>query len=1618
LLIPSPGYRYCGFDCLFLADKSPFLKRALKISGYVLLSLILLLLATVLLIQTDWAQNLILRQVTKRLSRDLNTEVSIKRISIGFFDKLNLEGALIRDQKKDTLLYAGRLQLQITDWFFLYDDIELEHIGLENAVVRMNRSDSVWNYQFIIDSLAPAQPNKPTKPSDLQLFLKTADLKNVYVEMKDGWLGTDMVGKIGSLELKAKEFNITRKKIFITSLILDKPSFYTLDYTGNRPDSLTPKKAPVVIKQGELRWNTEGWDILMDRFSVRDGELSFNQRTEREPLDYFDPAHITFSGLTGTIQNFSVHNDTLSGRIDLKAKERSGFTVNKLKADMKFEPTGMVFRNLDIQTPNSRLRDFYAMRYESFNRDMSHFLNSVRLEASLSNSQISTKDLAFFAPELKDVNKEIRISGKAVGTVENFTAKNLQLQYGKNSSLSGNLTMRGLPDINQTYIDLSSGNLRTTYADVQALIPALKKITEPDISKLEYIRFNGNFKGYVNNFATKGRLETALGNVTADIRMKIPAKGSPTYAGVVNTENFRLGTLLGQENIGSISFNGEVKGQGFETSGAVELKGVVRQIEFNNYNYQNVTLNGKLLRKEFTGTATVDDPNVRATLNGFFNLNDPKQPELNVTADIQRANLKPLNFTDQNLSVLGKFKVNFLGTNVDDFIGEASLFDVALTKNEEIYVFDTLHLYAMNIDENRQIELKNADISVIMNGKFRLSELPATLNNYLSTYYPTYFTKPSKPVLNQSFTLKADVENIDQYLRLLDPKLSGFDYSSVQAAVNTQEEIFQVNANIPLARYGKYSFQDLVVEGNGNNTNLKLQAKAGTIVVNDSLQFPSTSLEVQSAGDISDINFSTAANQTINSASLSARITHLSDGIKIQFHPSSIVLNEKTWRIDRDGELTISRSVVDASEIRVFNGEQEFLISSIPSEIGNSHDIVIQLRKVNLGDILPFVLQEPRIEGITSGEVTIEDPLNKLKVYVNAQTEQTRFENDSIGITTVNGYFDEKNSKVSFNLDSDNPNYIFNIDGGIDMSDSSNPVIDAYINLQDTRLSILETYLSAVFKKMDGQASGRIDIKGNANTPELIGKVKLRDAGVLVDYTQVYYKLDETEITFREGELDLGSISITDPLGNKGTVTGKMKHRFFQNMQFDFRANSSRMLVLNTNQTNNDLFYGKAIARVNFAFSGPQQNMKMYINGAPVDSSHITILTSGSSVQPGEVEYIVWRQYGREMNADSLKRSESNLSLDLDLATTNLLKMTVVLDPLTGDSITATGSGSLKILTGTNEATTMNGRFNIENGSYNFNFQDIFNKPFTVEAGSYISWTGDPYDADININARYLAEKVRMSTLYETGSTGGVSTANSDVLREISDVIVVCNLGGTLSAPTTNFEISLPSNSPVKNNPSVDNRLKTINRDQNEASKQSTYLIVFKSFAPQAAIVTSDMNQELLNNTISGVINAILSSSVQNFFYKLFGSSVDVNFNYSRISSDPTTGTGSTSTSSTNPNYRENVSLEFIKSLVNNRLIITFGSDFNFNAVGASATVSNQSFLFLPDVTLEYKITPDGKFRTSFFYRSSFDALSSSGRRDRTGGNISYRAEFDHIFNSRRKRQEEEREATDTLGSK
>ena len=140
-----------------------------------LLVLIGLILLSWLAIQTTPVQNWLVRQVTHKLSKNLNATVRVKHVDFSLFNKMHLEGTLVQDQQKDTLLYAGNLTVNITDWFFLKDKIELKYIGLEDAVIHLQRSDSIWNYKFLVDYFS--SPGTKQKKGGIELNLKKSGVR-------------------------------------------------------------------------------------------------------------------------------------------------------------------------------------------------------------------------------------------------------------------------------------------------------------------------------------------------------------------------------------------------------------------------------------------------------------------------------------------------------------------------------------------------------------------------------------------------------------------------------------------------------------------------------------------------------------------------------------------------------------------------------------------------------------------------------------------------------------------------------------------------------------------------------------------------------------------------------------------------------------------------------------------------------------------------------------------------------------------------------------------------------------------------------------------------------------------------------------------------------------------------------------------------------------------------------------------------------------------------------------------------------------------------------------------------------------------------------------------------
>ena len=323
-------------------------------------SLLFLILALYIFIRTPYGQNWIVGQVTKRLSKDLKTEFTIQHVDFSLFNRMNLEGMLIRDQDRDTLLYAGSVNVRITDWFFFKKKAELKYVGLENAIIKFQRTkDSIWSQQFLFDYFSsPTSSTSKAKKEGISFDLKKMELKNVTFIKKDAWLGDDMTVRIGSLNLDANEINFSGKTVDINTIDINEPFVHISNYSRLKPrvpktNDTTTVSEPSI--DSLLQWNAAGWVVHMDKFRIRNGTFKNDKETVRPAFTYFDGQHLEFGNIQSEFTDVNWLKDTITGKMSLQSKERSGFEVKKFLADAKFTPNEMAFDKLDIVTNNSTI---------------------------------------------------------------------------------------------------------------------------------------------------------------------------------------------------------------------------------------------------------------------------------------------------------------------------------------------------------------------------------------------------------------------------------------------------------------------------------------------------------------------------------------------------------------------------------------------------------------------------------------------------------------------------------------------------------------------------------------------------------------------------------------------------------------------------------------------------------------------------------------------------------------------------------------------------------------------------------------------------------------------------------------------------------------------------------------------------------------------------------------------------------------------------------------------------------------------------------------------------------------------------------------------------------------
>jgi hypothetical protein len=1573
-----------------------------------------IIIVLVVLVNLTPVQNFVAQKAVNYLSEKLGTKVSLKHVRIDLLNAATLEGLYIEDRNKDTLLYAGEAKLKITDWFFLKDKPVISYVGLKDAYVRLHRprTSDQWNYQFVIDAFASKDKTPSKKEGKLKLDLRDIALQNLRFHMVDEWAGSDMIGEVTAFDVHARKIDFDKKIIDVRSIEGNKVLFGLRDYKGGRPPQKTAKAIAAI---DTTAFNPGLWKISLDKLALQQSRFFIEDPDTKAPKGLFDATHMDVTGIDFDARNIVINGDTLTADLNmLKGKERCGIEIKKMTAKVKVSPNISECKNLELVTANSHLGNYYAMRYKRF-PDFLDYITNVVMVADLKHSEVGMQDIIFFAPALerfKDIS--VAISGKNNGTVARLKVTDLSLNDGL-TQLNGNLVMNGLPDIDKTFIDFQNGSVHTNGAAAFLYVPEMRKQKDVNLGAISTLDAKGSFTGFISDFVANADISSNLGKARANINMKLPGKGLTSYSGTLTTNNFDVGKLLNQSFAGKTTLDVAIKGKGFDANTAsIEIKGKIQSAELNQYNYQDVTVDGVLAAKKFDGKLVANDPNLRLDFNGKIDFSGA-QPLFNVYADIDTINAKALHFTDQNIVGEAEMKLDFTGSNIDNFIGSAYLYHVNLLRDSVKMNIDSLQLISSILPDNtKELKLINKELQASVTGQFSIMQLPQSAKVFLSYYLPQYVRRPL--VVNEQQNLRFELTsyNIDDFVSIFNAKTKVGTGVHLSGSMDMRNQQLSFTGTIPFFSYGNIRLNNVQINSSGTYAGLKLEALANGITVGESDVASTVQFQTSIFQDTARFQLLTTTPTSIGSAELNGVAYADRDSFFLTILPSEFYLNQARWEIPAGNEIVFAKDYLHLNNLNIESGIQSIRINA--EDVRDPENVNVKIKNFDIGPLNNLLgMETMNLDGRINGDFHINSLLKNQLVDFDVAINTLRINTDTLGDVRAAGSYDLATSLITLKKESGiaYKNSKASVTGTYSLDPKSKENVDADINLDHAEANWLQPLLITFVHNITGTIDGDISIKGNASDPITTGSISLEDIGFTPDITGAHYNIKNATIAVSDTKFDLGSITVTDDDGREGILSGSVVHNRLSKMNLRLNMRSDNIQVVDLQDYQNANFYGNVKASVQLRLNGPINNLNLNIFATPQKDSHLFIpIGYGNDVS--EYDYISFKQYG-EVKKETPK-SKNKLNIRIDAIATPDLEATIILDPNTGDQIWAKGSGNIILEIPSDGEIKMNGNYIIDEGKYNFSFKQLqvlnYKRQFTINSNSVIKWNGDIADADLDVTA-YAQIKARLYDLI-ISEVDRVGLSESEVrdAQIMQMVNVNMNMKGSLKEPELRFRLDLAENRSVGTY--AYQKLQRINTDDRELLNQVASLLLLEQFVPPEGISNSSAVASGTINNMSELISSAASSQVTNFANKILGmEDLYIGLRYKNYNL--------AANQSADYINRNEAGINLRKNFFNNRLIVEVGGVYDWGRNGGSS--SELTTNFAGDFRVQYLLTEDGRIRFNVFRTSNYDALFSQliGRQ---GVGLSYRKSFNgllDLFRSQermRKEQEEKMEEQRQQGLK
>lgn len=1597
------------------------LHSTLRILRNILLGLSLLVLFGLWALKSEYVQGKLLPTVERLLTKELGVPVHVGGVELDIPARVVIKDAMMEDKQGQKLFAAHEVQVSLLSFslwkLILYPKetkkIRVSHLQLIQPECHLykSRRDSSLNLDF----LSASEDTTPGKPLNLDLDLPEIKLRGGMFSYIDSTASDEELSARGRVNFKNMQFRRISGD-FAYHLHPDE----TMDADISKL-SVVEDQVPFFLNEfsSEARLITDktdpGWLLLcLDHTLLRAGRthLDFSGQLANQRPDTVDSGfYPVFSAdFASSVFDFSTLNYLLPKALPMRDPAM-------LEGFLWGDQDNIMSDSLAVGIyDDTRLR--MAMELNGYTNE-----EDLKFDLDITRGQLSFEDLQQFLPGTDIPLAGIaQVKGRVKGDLDKLRTRDMELKYGQQTELFLKAQIFDYTKGDDIVMDMSFKDSHLSFKEVGELLPDMQ--LPPWIDRFGKTDIEGRFIGGPSDFVVDASMGSKYGDVVANLHLILPPSSPDIkYSGWVTTKQLNLKAMEADLPVTSRNFNftGKVSGHGTEFGKMdADVQGLLTNSYLDGYFLESLETDSLRIRgHKILGGINLRDTHGDASLKLDVLLADTMK-RINVVGTVDHVDLAHYDLLpDDSISFSGNFDVHMGGDSLENYIGTVDSKSLQLirkgsgktNRKADEFKSDTLEInhFALSsrLSERHEhyLTVNSSLLDMQMRGTFTykkaykmLGRISKEISMYiqnndtvLAKYYAEKMLEPEDVFIWDTIQTRDTLNDVLAFFGVpmyLDPGTMMYMY--LEHGITDNLDISISSDSIGYEDIGlKENTVALNIFKDGSQNDLLL---IGEVLVDDlrigeKLNFRNVIFRPEGGDSLMNFELRTIQPDLGNEYVLVARTRFMKDGkIGTQIRPQESVLRIRgqEWRfakgnfISREfgrppslNEGEYPDSVIARYHVRNLNLTQAGQIISIDGDVSKDFldELTVVIDKLRIKSLLE-ILEEPMdIDGtVLNSEITAQNLLStQPTVAWNLFVKDFRYHyGDSVDVFFSGGWPTDKNGEIAQ----------MELRAGHRGTDSLvvtgdyNVVADS-LNLLAEESSILLHWVSplveGILSDMEGKVTvDRFTVKGPLKNPQLNGVVHLAGAGFKVDYLNNVFRLSDDNINFNNDGVDISGITVSDTFGGSALLNGRIVQsggEFNARLKLDPINN---LTVMDSRKGQNPDFYGRVVLEDGTAsVTGPMNSLLLSANVSTGKGTWLDIpLTDYASAS--RLDFVNFIREGDTLNKDTTV-DMGGIALSLTVNARPNARVRMIFDEKVGDIIEARGEGSITLDIDKDGDFKMSGPFTVTEGNYLFTAENIVNKKFLVEEGGTITWSGDPYDAQVSINAIYKVN-------------ADISALDPNATARIP-VKIVMKMRGSLMQPKIELELDLDGVS-GQNILGLSSYIRSIQYDQQELNKQVVSLLLFRRFTGHSATGGG------------GVAGAGVTSSISELI------SNQVNFWISQAFENANLGV------ELNTNEFQDVELALKASLFNNKVTVERNG----------AIVSNNGSGFsIGDLSVQIKILPAsdsgradpqaGQLVMEIFNRE--DAALNNANNVSRGLGLFYKKDFDRLSDLLKKRETE-----------